>query len=205
MYSLPTEIEINGNFYPIRQGGDYRLILQILKILNDEKLVKEDLITGQKTVNIECIYKVIIIFFDGIDDVQAVGEHFSDLSLVLEKMFEFINCGKKEQEQNSNSPQLIDWEEDEMLIVSAVNNVARCEVRALEYLHWWTFIAYYMSVGECSLSYVVGIRGKIAKGKKLEKHEQAFKRENKHYFINKHKQKEDEEIRDIIMGIWNNK
>ncbi|MFR6373307.1 MAG: hypothetical protein ACLUOB_05615 [Subdoligranulum sp.] len=52
-------------------------------------------------------------------------------------------------------------------------------VRALPYLHWWTFIAYFMNIGSGPLATVVGIRHKLAKGQKLEKWEQQFYRENK--------------------------
>ena len=73
----------------------------------------------------------------------------------------------------------IDWQQDAELIVGGVNKVAGCEVRALPYLHWWTFIAYFMNIGSGPLATVVGIRHKLAKGQKLEKWEQQFYRENK--------------------------
>ena len=68
---------------------------------------------------------------------------------------------------------------DAELIVGGVNKVAGGEVRALPYLHWWTFIAYFMNIGSGPLATVVGIRHKLAKGQKLEKWEQQFYRENK--------------------------
>jgi hypothetical protein len=39
-----------------------------------------------------------------------------------------------------------------------------------------------MAIGDGALATVVGIRDKIARGKKLEKYEQDFKRDNPQYF-----------------------
>ena len=53
------------------------------------------------------------------------------------------------------------------------------EVRALPYLHWWTFLGYYQSVDHDGLfGFVLTIRQKKARGKKLEKYEQEFYRSN---------------------------
>ena len=53
------------------------------------------------------------------------------------------------------------------------------EARSVEYLHWWTFLAAYMEVGDCLFAQVVSIRNKKARGKKLEKYEQQFYREHR--------------------------
>ena len=76
-------------------------------------------------------------------------------------------------------PTLMDWEQDAALIIPAVNRVAGHEVRAEKYIHWWTFLGYYMEIGESAFSQVVSIRQKKAKGKPLEKWEQEYYRENK--------------------------
>ena len=60
-----------------------------------------------------------------------------------------------------------------------INRVAGCEVRALPFLHWWTFLAYFRGIGEGQLSAVVGIREKRRKGKKLDEWERDFYRENR--------------------------
>ena len=43
----------------------------------------------------------------------------------------------------------------------------------------WTVLGAYMELGECLFSTVLGLRQKRAKGKKLEKYEQEFARENR--------------------------
>ena len=65
-------------------------------------------------------------------------------------------------------PRLIDWQKDAGLIVAGVNRAAGCEVRALPYLHWWSFIAWFAAIGEGALATVVAIREKLVRGKRLE-------------------------------------
>ena len=77
----------------------------------------------------------------------------------------------------------IDWEQDEGLIFPEINRAAGGEVRALDYLHWWTFLGYFSSMGECLYSQVLNIRQKRAKGKKLEKWEQEFFRSHKELIV----------------------
>lgn len=65
------------------------------------------------------------------------------------------------------------------MIFSAVNKVAGQETRALDYMHWWTFLGYFSEIGEGMLSQVLSIRAKKAKGKKLEKWEKEFYNERR--------------------------
>ena len=78
-----------------------------------------------------------------------------------------------------HKPRLMDWEQDGDMIVPAVNKVAGKEIRAVPYMHWWTFFGYFMESGECLFNTVVGIRSKKAKGEKLDKWEKKFYQENK--------------------------
>lgn len=96
----------------------------------------------------------------------------------MEQLAVFINCGVEEQDQKP-APKLIDWEQDALTIVADVNKVAGCEVRAMPFVHWWTFVAYFSAIGEGQLSMLVSIRDKLRRGKKLEKWEDQFYRENK--------------------------
>ena len=73
----------------------------------------------------------------------------------------------------------MDWEQDGDMIVPAVNKVAGKEIRAVPYMHWWTFFGYFMESGECLFNTVVGIRSKNAKGERLDKWEKKFYQENK--------------------------
>ena len=73
----------------------------------------------------------------------------------------------------------MDWQQDFQLIVAPINRVIGKEIRSIDYLHWWTLIAAYQEIGDCTFAQVVAIRSKKAKGKKLEKSEQEFYKQNR--------------------------
>lgn len=190
MFELPTEVTVNGRVYPIRNKGDYRMVLDCFLTLHDTLLdSKERIIT------------TLIIFYSDFNSIEDVLEN-PDLKELVEEMYSFFNCGQKNPGKKTNY-RLIDWEKDEQLIASAVNSVAGKEVRAEAYIHWYTFMGYYTAIGESSLSTVVGIRQKIVKGKKLEKYEAEFQRDNPEYFDWNFKTSEQEELEAQIKALWN--
>lgn len=191
MYTLPEYVTVNSKEYKIRNRADYRTILGVIDVLNDPELTK-----------LERVVSALIIFYDGIDDVDTVFDAFDDIQEAIKSMFSFISCGDDEQIGVTMPVKLIDWQQDEKLIISAINRVANTEVRSLEYLHWWTFIGYYMAIGDCPLSQIVSIRDKIYRHKKLEKYEEKFRRENPQYFRWK---TQDEEGKKFIEQVWNRK
>lgn len=186
MYTLPKEIIIDGKTFSIRNDGDYRVILDVIASMQDPELSDE-----------ERIIAALMIFYGDINDYNDIL-NLGDLETAVTEMNKFIDCGGDDVGCNTHV-KLIDWEQDEKLITSAINAVARTEIRALPYLHWWTFIGYYMAIGECALATIVNIRSKKAKGKKLEKYEQEFYRQNPQYFRWKTEQKQAELI---ISKIW---
>ena len=64
-------------------------------------------------------------------------------------------------------------------MVADVNKVAGQEIRAMPFLHWWTFLSYFHTIGQGQLSTIVGIRDKLRRGKKLESWEKEYYRENR--------------------------
>lgn len=192
MYELPVSITVNNRDYQIRNNGDYRMVLDCFQVLNDIELSET-----------ERIIAFLIIFYEDFNDVESVLSLDEDtMSELIDNAFSFFNCGQKNAPAETNY-KTIDWEGDAQLISSAVNNVAGREIRAESYLHWWTFMGYFNAVGESALSTVVGIRSKIAKGKKLEKYEQEFRSENPQYFnwdMRTLKQKEEDEL---LNQLWN--
>ena len=74
--------------------------------------------------------------------------------------------------------------------------------RALTYLHWWTFMGYFCSIGESTLSTVVSIRDKILKGKKLEKYETEFRRDNPQYFKWDSRTLQEKEDDELLKQLW---
>lgn len=192
MYELPITITINDNIYAIRNQGDYRMVLDCFQALNDVELSEN-----------ERILACLIIFYEDFNDIETVLSLSEDtLKSLIDNAFLFFNCGSTHAQGETNY-KTIDWETDSQLISSAVNKVAGKEIRAEQYLHWWTFMGYFNAVGESALSTVVGIRSKIAKGKKLEKYENEFRRDNPQYFnwdMRTLKQKEDDEL---LSQLWN--
>ena len=57
--------------------------------------------------------------------------------------------------------------------------MAGFETRASDYIHWWTFLGYFNEVGEGLFTTVINIRNKLNKGKKLDKVEKEFYKENR--------------------------
>jgi len=191
MYELPTTIEIKGQQFTVRNRGDYRTVIDCFKLLEDPECTKE-----------ERILACLVGFYEEINDVDDLSK-FGDIIEAYQKMVWFFNCGQPEEYSNQSNAKLIDWEKDSMLICSAVNKVANTEIRAEKYIHWWTFMGYYMGIGECALSTIVSIRSKKSKGKKLEKYEQQFVRENPQYFWN-NQTLEEREFEAEIRKMWNN-
>ena len=166
-YSLPTTVIIDGEEYRINKNGDYRVILDIISILNDSELSQTD----------KC-YCVLCVFF-GYDKEKKAFIIPKNANEAIKEIFKFINCGEEENNVKPQ-PKLMDWEQDFNLIIPPINKVWGFEVRSVDYLHWWSFIGAYMEIsGDCVFSQVKDIRQKRSKGIKLEKHEQRFFNDNK--------------------------
>ena len=159
VWELPTSIVVGGIDYEIRT--DFRAVLDILKTFNDPDFENDE----------KWIVCLTILYVDfGNMPPQDYEE-------AIEKAIEFIDMGIKDD--GKKQPHVMDWEQDEPILFPAINKVAGREVRALEYMHWWTFMGYFMEIEEGTFSMVLGIRQKRAKGKRLEKWEQDFYRNNR--------------------------
>ena len=158
---LPTKLNINGVERAIR--SDFRNALLIFTAYNDTELNRQE----QTMVMLGLMY-------ENLEDIPA-----DDYREAIEKAIWFLDGGTILDDKGKRTKKVIDWEQDEQIIFSAVNKVATQETRAKEYIHWWTFLGYFNEIGEGLLSAVINIRQKKNKGKRLEKHEQEFYRENK--------------------------
>lgn len=156
-WTLPTRAVIGGESYEIH--GDYRDILEIFSYFSDPDLPAY--LQWQIALS---------LFYEG----QIPLEHQQE---AMEYLSDFINGGKPEE--SVPGPKLMDWEQDAELIAADVNKAAGQDVRALPFLHWWTFLSWFHAIGDGRLSTVVAIRGKLARGKKLEDWETEFYRANK--------------------------
>lgn len=182
MYELPTSIVIGDKKFQIRENGDFRMVLDCFSALNDIELGKE-----------ERIISSLIIFYEDFSSVEDVYS-CECIATLAQEMMKFFNCGSDGTDEKQTNYRLIDWDKDSSLICSAVNKVAGKEIRAEQYVHWWTFMGYYMAIGQSPLSTIVGIRGKIARQEKLEKYEKRFRYDNPQYFNMDYKSLEEREL-----------
>ena len=159
VFGLPTALEVNGVERPIRY--QYTAILDIFRALNDRELEDN-----------EKAYCLLYILYEDFEDIPP-----EDYKEAFEKAKEFIDNGV--EEDRSRSVKLVDFEQDARLLFPAINRVAGKEIRLEKDIHWWTFLGWFMEIGECTYSQVLNIRSKKAKGKQLEKWEQEFYNTNK--------------------------
>lgn len=159
-WGLPKSVELGGTEYEIR--SDYRPILDICAASADPELSGEE-----KTA------AVLGIFYMDADSIPP--ELWRD---AVEKCFWFINGG--DDADGKKSTRLVDWEQDYSLIIAPINRVIGGEARAVEYMHWWTFLAAYQEIGDCTFAQVVRIRDRLARGKKLDKTDREWYRKNRH-------------------------
>lgn len=158
-WGLPDRAEIGGREYRIHP--DYRDVLNVIAHLTDPD-------TDEYTR----VYVALALFYA---DFPAMEE--DRYQEALDWMLRFISCG--EDDRGSTWHRVFDWEQDRNLIVADVNRVAGCEIRALPFCHWWTFVAWFNAIGDGQLAAVVSIREKLRKGKKLSDWERDFYLENR--------------------------
>lgn len=158
-YDLPSSLTVGGRVYAIRTG--WRAVMDIFAAMNDPDL--EDM--GKQIA-------MLTILYPEHDSIPA-----EDIPEAIARACEFIDCGQRPDSEHR--PRLIDWEQDAALIMPAVNAVAGKDVRCDPNLHWWTFFGMFMNVEGGLFGNVLHIRQKKAKGKKLEKQEEEFYRENR--------------------------
>ena len=156
---LPQTLNINGRAYKIR--SDYRDILQIIAAFGEKELSDE-----------EKAYVCLKRLFVAMESIPK-----SDYQDAYEAAVTFIECHISDRKP---SPKVVNWEKDEQLIFPAINKVAGMEVRAVPYMHWWTFLGYFQSIDREDIwGFILTIRQKRAKGKKLEKYEKDFLNANR--------------------------
>lgn len=170
-WGLPQTAIIGGEEYQL--SSDYRDVLEIIGHLNNPE-------------NPEILrWRIAVALF--FDCEEFPEEHLQE---AMEYLAAFISCGDTSSNQG---PKLLDWEQDAQVIVADVNKVAGQEVRAVPYLHWWTFLSYFRAIGEGQLLTLVSIREKLRTGKKLESWEREYYQKNAERVILKTKYSAEEE------------
>ena len=157
---LPRSLEINGKIYDI--NTDFRVILVIISAFNDDDLEDNE--------KVYICLKRLYVDFDSMPH--------DDYEEAYSAAIRFIEC--EQPQEQKRSPRIVNWEKDEQMIFPAINKVAGCEVRLLDYLHWYTFYGFFQGIStDDTYGYILTLRQKKAKGKKFEKHEQEFWNNNR--------------------------
>ena len=157
-YDLPTSLTIGGVGFDIR--WNWRAILDILIAYNDPELDEH----GQVLVLLQIFYPRFC---------EIPEEHLEE---AVAKACEFIDCGQRDD--GKPTPKMIDWEQDAAIIIPEINKVAGREIRLDPNIHWWTFMGWFMGIGDGLLASVLHVRQKLSNGKKLEQWEQEFYKAN---------------------------
>ena len=157
-YDWPTSRVIGGVGTPIRYG--WRAIIDIFAALNDPELDND----AKAEVMLKIFYP----------EWQRIPERY--IGEALQKAREFIDCGNSPE---PGKPKLMDWEQDASMIIPAINQVAKCEIRTNPDIHWWTFWGWYMEIGDGVFANILHIRQKRSKHKNLTAWENEFYQANK--------------------------
>lgn len=180
-WNLPESLNINGVDYGIR--SDFRAVLDILSAFSDDELTD----TEKTKVMIEILYYPVVPLPNELEEAA-------------QKAIWFIDCGI--EQDDIPKPRTMDWEQDAAIIFPAINKIAGFEVRGNQEIHWWTFYGWFMEISDSLFSQVLAIRQKLAKGKKLEKWEREFLRNNRNLCDLKgssdHNQKEYDFFADLL-------
>lgn len=183
-WELPFSLNVGGINWSIRT--DFRAILDILKYFQDPDYDDDE----RQIICLDILY-----------------ENFGDMppelwQEAIDKARDFIDMEIKEDDKPRH--RIMDWEKDGPIIIPAVNNVLKKEVRSPEPLHWWTFLGAYMEIRESLFSQVLSVRQKKAEGKKLDKWEIEFCQKNKDLVSlgdrKSRRSKEEQEALDRLFG-----
>ena len=160
IFDLPTALEFGGRSWDI--ATDYRDILRILTAFEDPD------ITDQEKAYI-CLHNLYV-------DFEEIPR--DQLQAAFDAAIKFIDAGNEGDDRPH--PRTMDWAQDAPLIFPAVNRAAGFEVRSVEYMHWWTFLGFFMEIRDTTYATVLALRQKKygKHRKKLEKNEQEFWRNN---------------------------
>ncbi|MBR1561583.1 MAG: hypothetical protein IJ645_00090 [Ruminococcus sp.] len=181
---LPTSLTVCGERFDIR--SDFRDILVICQALDDDDLSDKE----KAVVTLRCLFY----------DWKRLPRKGEGLEEALKKAYWFVGGGDIPKSKRSEV-RVIDWKKDGHMIYPAVSKtLGVIDVRGLDYLHWFTFLGAFGENGDGLLSFVLSLRGKKARHKKLTKAEEEFLRNNKELIVirSEKEQREIDETNDFL-------
>ncbi len=153
---LPRAIEISGREYPIR--SDFRDCLRIILAFEDNELTVME--------------KQLVL----IDNLYQECPPKDDLRKALELGLRFLDGGGEGKDEGTSEPamRLYSFRKDGDFIYSAFQQTHGIDLEAIEYLHWWKFLALFLDLGnETTFCSVVGLRKRVKTGKASKEERQA--------------------------------
>lgn len=163
---LPYSVVVNGAEYAIRNNCDYRVVLDCIEALTDDDLSDSD--------KWRC---ALYMFYDDVGSIRP-----DDIEEAAKAMKTIIDGGEEDDTSSAGSgtPPLMNWGHDFPVIAAAVNRILGYDIRTPgKFTHWYSLLAAYMEIGDCTFSTIVSIRRKKAKGKKLDKGEMEYLRNHR--------------------------
>ena len=154
LYNLPGRVEFHGRSYEIK--ADFRNILKIFGVLQ-----------GQFPEYIRWRIAAELFYQPALQT--------QDLAAGLQYLAQFL----QPEGEGASGEKVLDWQVDAPAIIAGVNAAAGQEIRALPFVHWWTFLSWFHGMPPGELSTRVAIRQKRQKGQKLEPWEMEYYRQNK--------------------------
>jgi hypothetical protein len=153
---LPRAIEISGREYPIR--SDFRDCLRIILAFEDNELTVME--------------KQLVL----IDNLYQECPPKDDLRKALELGLRFLDGGGEGKDEGTSEPamRLYSFRKDGDFIYSAFQQTHGIDLEAIEYLHWWKFLALFLDLGnETTFCSLVGLRKRVKTGKASKEERQA--------------------------------
>lgn len=116
--TYPTQVEINGELYPI--NTDYRDALRCFEVINDTDIS-----------DYERAYAIVYILFGDIPEDELMDEF-------VKMAVKFLQCGETRQEQNSK-PANMDFEYDRSYIAASFMSDYHVDLSKVD-MHWWQYV-----------------------------------------------------------------
>lgn len=192
--TLPKSLIVNGSERAI--NCDWVTCYNIMAMLQDPNFEEYEKSYGM----------LDLLFVGGVNSFaeEELPEATEQAVAFLDGSFHRSAC-QDESTKKNESTKLIDWKQDESLIMSAIISAIGHDIRNDPDMHWWTFLSFFTEIPATStLSFIISIREKVFKGKKPEAYEKDFIKKNKHliYFnIQKELTAEEKQAREDLKNL----
>ncbi len=154
MNKFPTKIKVKDDILEV--NTDFRECLNIITMLEDDKLTKQDKIE----LMLELLYK----------DTSKINQ--DNIEEATRKAVLFLDAGENkkknniEEEYDIKYKRVYSFTQDAKYIYSAIKKSHGVDLENIEYLHWWKFVYYFFDLDEKSFfSQMIYLRNQRNKGK----------------------------------------